>query len=161
MDLAALRDLLVAEPFQATLEPATDELPADRLTVALVVEQFASPLQLQIIRVPKAREDEMPGVELVQFYVPIPIEVTEVAAEEVRRLLPALNLDAPLMGFNYHEVERFVYFRYVLLVPTAGDVSRVLVETVWLIYFICDHLGAAAAAVAAGATTAAQVLADD
>jgi len=161
MDLEDVRDLLFRETFAATFDAATAELPSDRVNVSLDVERIASPLQLQIIQIPASPNDQAAGVAMYQFYVPIPIGVSEAAADEVRRLLPAVNLVAPLMGFNLHEDEGFVYFRYVLLTPASATAGPTIARTVWLIYFTLDNLAADVAEVAAGHRTAAQVLDDD
>lgn len=161
MDLEEVRDLLFKETFAATFEPATEDLPSDRVNVEFEVERIASPLQLQIIQIPEGANDQAAGVAMYQFYVPIPIEVSEAAADEVRLLLPTVNLVAPLMGFNLHETEGFVYFRYVLLTPASAAAGPTIARTVWLIYFTLDNLAADVAAVAAGLRTAAQVLDDE
>lgn len=157
MNLEAIRDLLLLEPFQAVFERADADIPADRVNVTLDVENLSPPLQLQITRVPKASETDMEGVEMLHFFVPFPILVQNAFVPEVLRMLPLLNLATPIMAFNYHEEERFIYFRHVLLIPQDADVRRVIAETVWLIYFTLDNLGAEIAAIVTGRKTVAQV----
>lgn len=107
---------------------------------------------MQIIKVPKVRDSDLPGVEMLQFYVPLPVVVEDSAVNKLLRMLPDINLASPLNGFNYDAGEQAVYFRYLLLIPKgvgAEILKDVIVETVWLIFFVLDNLGADIVAVVA------------
>jgi len=160
VDLQAIRDLLIEEQFEVFLEPADDELPAERITVPLILEELPGPLYLQLLVVPQEDPTEMEGVEMLQFFVPFPItepfsaeaesSETKKAAADIIAYLPHLNLEAPLMGFNYDPHERFIYFRHLALLPSDADVGRAVVETVWLIFFLMDNMAAEVVALAMG-----------
>ena len=158
MDLQSIRDLLIDEHFEALLEPADDDLPVERITIPLNLEELPGPLYLQLMVVPQEDPSEMEGVEMLQFFVPFPItepfsaeaETTETewTATNIVAYLPHLNLETPLMGFNFDPYERFIYFRHLALLPDDADVGRAVVETVWLIFFLMDNMAAEVVALA-------------
>ena len=160
MDLQSIRDLLLAEHFEALLEPADDELQVERITLPLILDELPGPLYLQLMVVSQENPSEMEGVEMLQFFVPFPITEpfseeaekngAEMAAANIIAYLPHLNLESPLMGFNYDPYERFIYFRHLALLPDDADVGRAVVETVWLIFFLMDNMAAEVVALALG-----------
>ncbi len=161
MDLETIQELILLEGIEASFEPATTELPSDRVNVPLRLENLPELLQLQIIKVPKINDSDLPGVEMVQYYVPLPVLVDDAVVDEVLRLLPAVNLASPLNGFNYDEDAQAIYFRYLLLVPEGAGkeiLGPVILETLWLVFFVLDNLGADITAVATGQQKASQLL---
>ncbi len=168
MDLESIRDLLIAEHFEALLEAADDELPAERIVVPLFLDELPGPMYLQLLVVPQEDPTEMEGVEMVQFFVPFPItepfiadaeaSETEKAAADIIAYLPHLNMEASLMGFNYDPYERFIYFRHLALLPADADVGRTVVETVWLIFFLLDNMAAEVVALALGQVSLEELL---
>jgi hypothetical protein len=110
----------------------------------------------------------MEGVEMLQFFVPFPITEpfyaeaetteTEKAAADIIAYLPHLNLETPLMGFNYDPYERFIYFRHLALLPGDVDVGRAVVETVWLIFFLMDNMAAELVALTLGQVSLGELL---
>jgi hypothetical protein len=162
---------LIEEYFEAVLEPADDELPAERITIPLNLEELPGPLYLQLMVAPQEKPSEMEGVEMLQFFVPFPITEpfsaeaqpteTEKAAADIIAYLPHLNLEAPLMGFNYDPYERLIYFRHLALLPGDADVGRAVVETVWLIYFLMDNMAAEVIALALGQVSLSELIDDN
>lgn len=139
MDLAALAGLLVEDGLAASFAPAEQELPADRVNVAIDADGLPQRLNLQLTQVP-AGDREMDGVALYQFFVGLPFFAS--SAEEVQRLehlLPELNESSPLPGWSIDRAERFPYFRHVAVVPDGPEAGRALVETAWLVYFSLDN----------------------
>jgi hypothetical protein len=137
MDLDALQRVLFEDGLAAILEPRDEELDADRVSVALNVEGFEDPLVMQITQV-ETDPDDLEGMELIQLYAPIPVPVEEDAVDEILGTLPEVNELVPLIGFNLHLDDQFVYYRHVMLVP-AGEVGQqVVTEGVWLAHFALD-----------------------
>jgi hypothetical protein len=148
MDLQALQKTLFEDNLPAAFLPADEELDAARVNVALDVEGFSQPIVLQITQV-ETEVGALSGLELIQLFAPIPLELEEEAASEIVWALPAINEVVPLVGFNVHPEERFVYFRHVMLVP-EGEVGRgVVVEAVWMAHFALDMWASEFAAAAA------------
>jgi hypothetical protein len=141
MDLDALRRILFEDGLPAIFEPRDEEFDADRVGVALDTEGFLDPLILQITQI-ETTPGDLPDMELVQLYTPIPVSIEEDAVDEILAALPEVNEAVPLIGFNLHLEDRFIYYRHVMLAP-AGDIGlQVVKEGVWLAHFALDAFAA-------------------
>ncbi len=147
MDLAALCDVLDADGLTAVFEPESAEFDADRVDVALEIEGFADPLTLQITQV-ETNPDTLPDLEMAQLYAPIPIEFDEDSVQAILEVLPDVNEAVPLIGFNLHLEESFVYFRHVMLVPVGEMGQRLITEAAWMVNFALDTYAQRFAAIA-------------
>lgn len=74
MNLQALVEVLTADDLSAVFEPANEEFDADRVDVAMAIDGFADPITLQITQI-EIEPDSMSGFEMIQIYVPIPLEL--------------------------------------------------------------------------------------
>lgn len=138
MDLHALsKTLFQEEHLPAIVEDATDAIDADHVKVAIEIDGFSEPLVLQIMHV-ETDPEVMSGLEMIQLYAPIPVELTEEAVEQIVWTLPEINEVVPLIGFNLHLEDNFVYFRHVLLAPEGEAGRRVVTEAVWMARFALD-----------------------
>jgi hypothetical protein len=160
MNLVDIQAVLEADDFETLLQTADDEIPVDRLQVALDnPENEEEPYILELIYIPGV-EAELDDVKLLQFFVPLD-DVAPAALEEARRLLPHLNLQLPLVGFNLHEEGHYFYFRHVLALPeeSRGDQDgSVITETVWLIYYLVRTFQSGLSKIAQGQQTVANLL---
>ena len=147
MDLVTLRNLLADDDLIATFELADEEFDADRVDVSVEIEGFSDPLTLQIMQV-ETDQDSLPGAEMVQLYAPIPLELDEEAADTIIGLLPEVNQAVPLIGFNVHPEEGFVYFRHVMLTPLGETGQQLVKEAVWMAHFALDTFAYRFAAIA-------------
>jgi hypothetical protein len=137
MDLDTLQRILFKEGLTAISAPRDEEFDADRVEVALDTEGFVDPIVLQITQI-ETDPDDLPDMELIQIYAPIPVPVEEDAVDEILAVLPDVNEAVPLIGFNLHLEDRFVYYRHVMLVPTGKIGLQVAKEGVWLAHFALD-----------------------
>jgi hypothetical protein len=153
MQLQEIQAVLDADEYVTSLEPASASSPVEHLMVLLEEDVGA-----QLLYIP-GLEEELPQSKLLQIYIALPIEVSPAALGEVRRLLPHLNLELPLMAFNLHEGERFLYFRYVLVLPRDGRPSdgAVVTDALSLSHFIVDKFRGLLGAVATGERTVDEV----
>lgn len=138
MDLVALAAAMAADGLLAGFEPATEELPADRVVVQFPVDGLDEPVLIQVTEIEHDR-DAMSGLDLFQVYAPIPTVLDDDEMAEAIAALPEINASTPLIGFSVSVEERFPYFRYVGLVPAGDEQAAVVVETVWLAGFALEQ----------------------
>lgn len=137
MNFKALVKVLAADDLRAVFEPASEEFDADHVNVALDIEGFADPLILQITQI-DVEPGHMSGFEMIQIYAPIPLELDEESADDLVGVLPDVNQAVPLIGFNVHPEEKFLYFRHVMLSPKGKIGAQMITEAVWLSQFAVD-----------------------
>jgi hypothetical protein len=146
MDLQALTTVLAHDELLADFIPADADIDTGRVNVALIVDGFADLLNLQITQI-DIEPNSLSGLEMVQLYAPIPLELDENALAAVLEVLPEVNQAVPLIGFNVHLQEEFIYFRYVMLVP-AGEIGLKLVtEATWMAHFALDNFASSLIAI--------------
>lgn len=138
MDLVALAAAMAADGLLAGFEPATEDLPADRVVVHFPVDDLDEPVLIQVTEIDHDR-DAMSGLDLYQVYAPIPAVLDDDGLAEAIAALPEINALTPLIGFSVSVEERFPYFRYVGLVPTGEEQAAVVTETVWLAGFALEQ----------------------
>jgi hypothetical protein len=158
MNLTAIQSILV-DDFETLFQPASEDIPLDRLLVALDNPQDdEEPYMLELLYIPGVQA-ELDDVKLLQFFLPLD-DVLPSALAEARHLLTHINQQLPLVGFNLHEEGRYFFFRYVLVMPEQprgdqdGDVVR---ETVWLIYYLLHNFQSSLSAIASGQQTVASL----
>ncbi len=137
MDFRVLEQVLTDDDLSAVFEPASEEFDTDRVDVAIDIEGFDEPLVLQITQIEVETDDE-PEFEMIQIFVPIPLELKEEAVDEIVGVLPDINQQVPLIGFNVDLEERFVYFRHVMLSPEGETGAQLVTEAVWLSQYAVD-----------------------
>ncbi len=140
MDFRVLEQVLTDDDLSAVFEPASEEFDTDRVDVAIDIEGFDEPLVLQITQIEVESDDEQ-EFEMIQIFVPIPLELKEEAVDEIVGVLPDINQQVPLIGFNVDIVdieERFVYFRHVMLAPEGETGAQLVTEAVWLSQYAVD-----------------------
>ena len=71
MDLVAVAAAMAADGLLAGFEPATEDLPAERIEVHFPVDGLDEPVLIQVTAIEHDR-DSMEGVEAYQVYAPIP-----------------------------------------------------------------------------------------
>ena len=123
MDFPALVKVLTADDLNAAFEPASEEFDADHVNVAMDIEGFADPLTIQITQI-EVESDSMSGFEMIQIYIPIPLELDEESVDEIVGVLPDVNQQVPLIGFNVHPEENFLYFRHLLQISVTKCCQR-------------------------------------
>jgi len=137
MDFRVLEQVLTDDDLSAVFEPATEEFDTDRVDVAIDIEGFDEPLVLPITQIEVESDDES-EFEMIQIFVPIPLELNEKAVDDIVGLLPDVNQQVPLIGFNVHLEEQFVYFRHVMLAPEGETGAQLVTEAVWLSQYAVD-----------------------
>ena len=140
MDFRVLEQVLNDDDLSAAFEAASEEFDTDRVDVAIDIEGFDEPLVLQITQIEVESDDEQ-EFEMIQIFVPIPLELKEEAVDEIVGVLPDINQQVPLIGFNVDIVdieERFVYFRHVMLAPEGETGAQLVTEAVWLSQYAVD-----------------------
>ena len=75
---------------------------------------------------------------MIQIYAPIPLEIDEESVDDIVGFLPDINQQVPLIGFNVHLEEQFVYFRHVMLSPEGKTGAQMVTEAVWLSQYAVD-----------------------
>jgi hypothetical protein len=145
MNLLTLKDNISEDGLPASFEPATEGFDAERVNVKLDIDGFAEPLTLQITEI---ETDQIKDLEMVQLYAPISIELGEAQARDILQILPEINEAVPLIGFNIHPEEKFVYFRHVMLVPEGNIGLKVVTEGTWMAHFALDMFAGRIAAIA-------------
>lgn len=149
MQLQEIQQLLSSEKFTASFTPADDNIPLDRLFVALNGD--AGEYLLELVYVPNL-ENQLENVKLLQFFVHLPCEVELSATEEIKNLVLHLNVNTPLMGWGFQEDLELLYFRHVLVIPdpSGPDTQAVIVQTVWLIFYLLETFYPNIASIATG-----------
>lgn len=137
MNLKALVNVLTADTLAAAFEPASEEFDADHVNVVMDIEGFDEPITLQITEVEVESEGKS-DFEMIQIYVPIPMDLDEEAADDIIGILPDVNQEVPLIGFNVHPEEKFLYFRHVMLTPKSKTGAQMVTEAVWLSQYAVD-----------------------
>ncbi len=137
MDFRVLEQVLNDDDLSAAFEAASEEFDTDRVDVAIDIEGFDEPLVLQITQIEVESDDE-PEFEMIQIYVPIPLDLNEEAVDDIIGVLPDVNQQVPLIGFNVHLEEQFVYFRHVMLSPEGETGTKMVTEAVWLSQYAVD-----------------------
>lgn len=158
MNLARIQTVL-EQDFDTELQPAGGDIPLERLLIGLENPQDdQQPFLLELAYVPGI-EAELDDVGLLQYFVALD-DVAPASLEEARRLLPHINLNLPLVGFNLHEAGQYFYFRYVQVIPKeeGAQDGAVVQETVWLIHYLLHTYHDTLRAVANGQQTVEQVL---
>ena len=74
MHLQSIRDQLLAEHFEALLAPVEDDLP-ERINIPMKIQELPADLMLQVLPVEQDDPSQMEGVEMLQFFVPFPLDV--------------------------------------------------------------------------------------
>ena len=137
MNFQALVKVLTADDLSSVFEPADEDFDADHVNVTMDIDGFAEPLTLQITQI-EVESDDMSGFEMIQIYVPIPLELDEESVDDLVGVLPDVNQAVPLIGFNVHLEEKFMYFRHVMLTPKGKTGAQMIAEAVWLSQFAVD-----------------------
>ena len=137
MNFPALVKVLTADDLDAAFEPASEEFDADHVNVAMAIDGFSEPLTLQITQI-EVESDNESDFEMIQIYVPIPLELDEESADDIIGVLPDVNQEVPLIGFNVHPEEKFLYFRHVMLSPKGKIGAQMITEAAWLSQFAVD-----------------------
>lgn len=135
MDIDALATRLAADGMGASYHPSDAEVDLDRILIGVVVEGFAEPLWLQVSKV---AGDHLDGIELFQFFCPLPAPVPPAALDAFGRVVARLNGELPLGAFAYEEFEQVAFFRHIAAAPADQPEGTVLVQTAWLVTFALD-----------------------
>ena len=138
MDLVAVAAAMAADGLAASFEPATEDLPADRIEVHFPVDGLDEPVLIQVTAIEHDR-DSMGGIEGYQVYAPIPAIFDDDGLAEAIAALPDINAATPLIGFNVSIEERFPYFRHVGLAAAGDEQVAVVREAVWLTGLALDQ----------------------
>ncbi|MEM6254113.1 MAG: hypothetical protein AAF821_14440 [Cyanobacteria bacterium P01_D01_bin.156] len=135
MDLQAIQTLIEADDFTTSFEPATPDIPLDRLFVLLNEEKQ---LLTELLFIPL--EAEVENVHLLQFYVNVPIELGSSIPTDLQQLILNLNAKMPIGSFGINGEDNLVYFRYVLVMPqnqTPED-NNTIVQSLWLVFYLVE-----------------------
>ena len=138
MDLVALAAAMAADGLLAGFEPATEDMPADRIEVHFPVDGLDEPVLIQVTAIEHDR-DSMGGIEGYQVYAPIPAILGDDGLADAIEALPLINEATPLIGFSVSIEERFPYFRHVGLVAAGDEQAAVIREAVWLAGLALDQ----------------------
>jgi hypothetical protein len=140
--LKAIKQVLETDGMKCQLMPKTEEIPFDQLYVALMVEGIPQEVILQLKMVEHALEDvsqrEKGTLHLLQFFVGLPFKVHEEKIDETIRFLCLINRSFEIPGFEFSEVDRVVYYRYVLMTSENSIPSILIKNLLGVIMFILD-----------------------
>lgn len=139
MELHEIETCLNAEGMTTLLQPASPEQPLEQLLVLLELEDADTRLAVELLYVPDI-EEEFEAVKLLQFFVTLPFEIDETKVRLACDALMRINYTLPLMAFSYQEEGHYLYFRHVLMLPKSASASDkdVIVQTVWLIFYVIE-----------------------
>lgn len=140
--LKGIKQVLETDGMKCQWMPKSSEIPFDQLYVALEVEGFDKEVILQLKMVEHALEDPAQRGEgtlhLLQFFVGLPFKVREEKIDETIRFLCLINRSFEIPGFEFSEVDRIVYYRYVLM-TSENSISTILIQNLLgVIMFILD-----------------------
>lgn len=140
--LKAIKQVLETDGMRCQLMPKTDEIPFDQLYVTIAVEGITQDVILQLKMVEHALEDIPKGenvtLHLLQFVVALPFKVREEKIDETIRFLCLINRSFEIPGFEFSEVDRIVYYRYVLMTSENSIPSILIRNLLGVIMFILD-----------------------
>lgn len=149
MQLQEIQQLLRVERFTTSFKPADENIPLEQLFVALNGDR--GEYVLELVYVPHL-ENQLENVKLLQFYVHFPCEIKLSATQDIKNLVLHLNVNTPLMGWGFQEDLELLYFRHVLVIPelSGPDTQAVIVQTVWLIFYLLETFYPNIASIATG-----------
>ncbi len=137
MDLAHYAIALASSGMKATFFPTDEEFDMERIEVLVDVEGFDAPLTIQVTRPPIA-EEALDGLDMVQIYAPIPVELTPDQLDWMAYAVTRANELAALIGFSVREEESFLYFRTLMLLPPGEIALKMVVEGVMRTHYTLD-----------------------
>ena len=139
MDLVQIQEALDSENLTTVLEEATEQIPVDRLLIELPREDSSQELQLELLFIP-GLDEELEGKKLLQFFVYMPVEISQSARDELKTAILDVNLNLPLMAFGLDTENQFVYFRHVAMFgkDLAAKDLEVVTELVWMVYYVVE-----------------------
>ncbi|MDH3755889.1 MAG: hypothetical protein OEU32_18660 [Acidimicrobiia bacterium] len=136
-ELALMDAAMQAEDFTTELLHPSDELPIASLLVALGEDDEQRQRAMSISIMP-FDEADFTATQFIQFYVPIPFEVTSDKMGDLGHAIAIVNGAMALGHFGVRGNELF--YRY-MLAADAGDVisSEMLIELVSMMAFHQEH----------------------
>lgn len=159
--LQAFERLLRAQGFPTNVVLESPEVPYDVLLVGLSDTEETRHWQLELSFVPGMEED-LEGAALLQCFAPLPAEVPPGAEDELRRLIVRVNAKLPLVGFGYLDAERMPCFRHIAMLPRdEAAAGEVVVQLAWMAGYLLGVFARTIEAVASGAQTFEEALADN
>lgn len=150
-----IRQLVKAfsEEFPVTIVPRSEEVPREQLFVALPADHAGRARQLELVFLPD--EDD---VHFLQYFVPLEFAISPAHVGDLARVILRINASSPLIGFGMLEDLALVCFRSVVPCPKQALDPEIHVQTLYLILYILDQLGAIVEGVANGTLSHADAL---
>ncbi|MCF8361025.1 MAG: hypothetical protein K9G70_00235 [Prolixibacteraceae bacterium] len=141
MELLELKEILDDDNFTTAYFEKTEKLPFDRLNVILP-DNIDEQLILEILYAP-GMEEILEGFRLLQYFVRLPFAVDEGQIESLMTFILKLNMGIPMQGFGINEEDKYVYFKFITMVPEreniSNDLKEVLVENVYMSGFLLNR----------------------
>ncbi len=146
-----LEELFKEQGMEAVFVAKTEEMPKNQLFVPLGKDDKNRDLLLQLSSskqdlkdVPiegKYASSELPRCSFIQFFLSLPFQVKDEHLGELARLLLLFNKSFEVPGFGMSEVDRVVYFRYMLLTNGGKVDPRVILSLLGMISVIVSSFG--------------------
>lgn len=137
MELSHYAIALAAAGMKATFFPTDAEFDVERIEVLVDVDGFEEPLTILVTQ-PPVGEGALDGLDLVQIYAPIPVELTDDQLVWMALAVSRANELAALVGFSVREEESFLYFRTLMLLPPGEIALKMIVEGVMRTHYTLD-----------------------
>ncbi len=164
--LKSLKQFLESQDMKCTFIPKSEEIPIDQVFVYMGQDDSDRDLLLQI----RVVEQELEGVELqgvtkknmsyhhMHFLVNLPLKINEHCIGDVARMVLLLNKSLSVPGFEFSEVDRMVYYRYVLMTSGGRFNGNIVMSIIGMIMFNIDVFSKTIEDVGTGARTLVEVV---
>lgn len=140
--LQHIEKILKAEKLDATFFNRTEEIPYDNLIVFIGADAQDRPYILNITaqkQIMDPKKDS--GIFRVQFQLKLPFTIAEFSYNQTSNLVALINRFLELPGLELNEVDREIFYRYVLLVDEKGLNREIILGIAGIIRLILDtHL---------------------
>jgi hypothetical protein len=155
--LGFLQNILREQGLPAALVERSAQTPYHTLLVDLETERETDPRQMAVNFYP-ADPELVADTLLLQYFIALPGEWDEAAAERVRAWLPQVNIQIVLGHFSLSDAAPYyLHFRYVQTLPAAAVISAEAVNDVVLLVTYTPRLfGGPLAGLAAGTLSLAE-----
>ncbi|HZQ97301.1 MAG TPA: hypothetical protein VFC93_00640 [Chloroflexota bacterium] len=154
MPVPDLRQVVAAfaADFPTRLIPPSEDTPEPQLFVDVGPDGRGRPRRLELIFLP---HDD--NAYYLQLFILLPFAVVPERAAELARIVAAVNLKLPLVGFGMSEQDGWVFYRAVVPVPNDRELDAEVVSGAgWMAYYLVDQCADLLEDVATGAKTFAE-----
>lgn len=157
--LKHLEKIFKDEKLDATFIRQTEEIPYDNLIVFIGADSQDRPYILNITsqkQIMDPKKDS--GIFRIQFQLKLPFKIAEFSYNQTSNLVALVNRFLELPGLELNEVDREIFYRYVLLSSEKGLNREIILGIAGIIRLVLDTHIKSIEGVASGAITYDQLL---